>query len=213
MSTKSGFHQNYVGPRALFDPFYLPSELIGLKKEQSSLQSILKDAIQDQYPVMLSLYGLRGIGKTTLTRKSIAALESSNSNKSQHIDMHYVNCEEKDSNQIVFSLINGLSRSQNYELEPSSILNATPGNQINLLNHLISKSSYSDDSLLFFLDSIEYTQPQLINKLMDVCSSQSCFLVTSFNLLKSSLYLSEFKKPDVQIQLSTYSPTDLSYPS
>ena len=209
MSTKSVFHKTYVGPRALFDPFYLPHELIGLKKEQYSMQSILKDAIQDHYPIMLSLYGLRGIGKTTLTRKTIAALTNSKANGNQHIDMYYVNCEERDPNQIVFSMINGVSQSLNHELDPSSILNASLGNQMNLLTHLITKSTNSDDPLLFFLGSIEYTQPQLINKLMDVCISQPCYLVTSFNLLKSSPYLSEFKRPDVQIQLNTYEPSSL----
>jgi len=218
MSTKSVSRKTYVGPRALFDPYYLPPNLIGLKKEQNSMQSILKDAIQDHYPIVLSLYGLRGIGKTTLTRKAIATLEKSKTKINQHINMHYVNCEEKDSSQIVFSMINGLSRSLNYDLEPNSILNATHGSQINLLTHLISKSTNGttsicppkqEKSLLFFLDSIEYIQPQVINKLMDVCISQSCFMVTSFNVLKSSPYLSEFRKPDVQIQLDTYSPRSL----
>lgn len=206
MSTKSVIHKSYVGPRALFDPFYVPSELIGLNKEQNSMQSILKDAIQDRYPIILSLYGLKGIGKTTLTRKTIAGLESS---KSVNLDMHYVNCEEKDANQIVFSLINGISQSLNYDLSAESILHSTPSNQINLLTHLITKTIKSDELILFFLDSVEYTQPRLINKLMDVCTSQSCILVTSFNILKSSPCLLEFKKPDLQIQLNTYTPTTL----
>ncbi len=215
MSTKSTSSKTYVGPRALFDPYYLPPNLIGLKKEQDSIQSILKDAIQDQYPIVLSLYGLRGIGKTTLTRKTISTLQKSKTRLNHSIAMHYVNCEDKDSSQIVFSLINELSHSLSYNLEPNSILNATPGNQINLLTHLISKSTKGGNSngapkdqktLLFFLDSIEYIQPQIINKLMDVCISQSCFMVSSFNVLKSSPYLSEFKKPDIQVQLNTYSP-------
>jgi Cdc6-like AAA superfamily ATPase len=182
------------------------------------MQSILRDAIQDHFPIVLSLYGLRGIGKTTLTRKAIHSLEKSKTKIGQPINMQYINCEEKDSSQVVFSMINGLSQSLNYDLEPNSILNATLGNQINLLTHLISKLSKGketihpsklEESLLFFLDAIECVQPQVINKLMDLCVSQSCFMVTSFNVLKSSPYLSEFKQPEVQIQLNAYTPNNL----
>ncbi len=211
MSSQFTSQNGYVGSRALFDPYFVPNELIGLEKEQKRMKSILNDAIEDQYPITLSLYGLRGVGKTTLTRKTFSELQSNNSNVQNNFHSCYVNCCEKDLVQIVFSLIDNLSSSVKYELPPESILNASLGSQINLLSHLITKFHTQNDenSIIFFLDSIEYTQPTLINKIMDVCSSQSCFLVTSFNLLKNSPYLMEFKKPDMQIQLNTYNPSIL----
>ncbi len=221
MPSKSALSKTYVGPRALFDPYYLPPELVGLKKEQKSMQSILADAFQDHYPIILSLYGLRGIGKTTLTRKTLSALKTSTSKNNQQMVMHYVNCEEKNSDQIIFALVNELSQSLSYNLDPNTILDANLANLINLFTHLVSKSKnfilgkksiHQDNQehfLMFFLDSIEYMEPNLFNKINDVCKTQSCYLITSFNLLKSSPYLSDFKKPDLQIQLHTYSPRNL----
>jgi len=209
MLVKSIAHQKYVGPRALFDPYYTPPELIGLNKERHSMQSLLQDAIRDQYPIILSLYGLRGVGKTALTRKVITNLQKSNLKSTQKLEIYYVNCEEKESSQILYSLINGLSRSQHFDLSPDAILNTSLASQINLLNHLISKSVGSDSSLLFYLDSIEHSQPNFINKIMDVSISQSCMMVGSFNVLKSSPYLTDFKKSDIQIQLNTYNPASL----
>jgi hypothetical protein len=211
MSTQTISQKSYIGPRALFDPYYIPSELVGLDKEQKIMDSLLKDAIQDQYPIVLSLYGLRGIGKTALTKKAISNLTPLNTRESPPIQSCYVNCEEKGSNQIIFSMIDKLSSSLNYDLPPESILHASTSNQINMLSHLITKtqSQKKHNSLLFLLDSIEYTQPLFINKIMDICTSQFCFLVTSFNLLKSSPFLMEFKKPDIQIQLNTYTPSNL----
>jgi Cdc6-like AAA superfamily ATPase len=152
---------------------------------------------------------MKGIGKTALARKTIASLFEEKAIGSSNFDIYYVNCEEKESDQILFSLINSISQSLKYDLDPNSILNATLGSQFNLLTHLITKTSNFNREILFLLDSIESIQPLFINKFVDVCSSQFCHLITSFNVLKSSPYLLDFKRPDFQFQLSTYSSEEL----
>ncbi|MBN2155709.1 MAG: hypothetical protein JW776_06680 [Candidatus Lokiarchaeota archaeon] len=218
MSSKSHYRLEYMGPRALFDPHFLPPNLIGLQKERNILKSILSDSIHDQFPLILSLYGLNGVGKTSLTRKVIQELGISQNGLKNNaeepnltIQSCYVNCEKKKPEEILFFLINTLSNTFDYKIDPRPIMKATMVTQMNLLTHLISKTltKTPQSTFFFFFDSTEYMQPTLINKLKSVCASLSCSLVTSFNLLKSSPYLAEIHKSDFQIQLSTYKPSIL----
>jgi len=45
MIIKSNVNKNYIGPKALFDPNYVPPRLLYRKKEENSLHSILNDIL------------------------------------------------------------------------------------------------------------------------------------------------------------------------
>jgi len=48
----------YVGPRAIFDPNYVPPQLLHRKKEQQSLHSILRDSLYDDFSLNIIYQGI-----------------------------------------------------------------------------------------------------------------------------------------------------------
>ena len=56
----------YVGPRAIFDPNFVPPVFFPQKSQSMLLQGIIQDALEDEYPTNVNLYGLKGTGKNLL---------------------------------------------------------------------------------------------------------------------------------------------------
>ena len=63
MTFKLDIDNNFVGPKALFDPNYIPPHLLHRKKELNSLISILNDSISDKFSLNILYQGINGIGK------------------------------------------------------------------------------------------------------------------------------------------------------
>ncbi|MHA2123294.1 MAG: hypothetical protein ACW990_19010, partial [Promethearchaeota archaeon] len=63
--------KNTVGPKALFDPEFIPPKLLYRKKEQNSLNSILTDSIIDKFSLNILYQGINGIGKKAMANKVI----------------------------------------------------------------------------------------------------------------------------------------------
>jgi len=97
----------YIGPRALFDPSYIPPALLLREKELTMLSNVLFDGIQDQCPVSILLTGLEGMGKTSLARKSVTMVKA----KLQPISLNcmYVNCKDRSIDEVLFSLVQAIS--------------------------------------------------------------------------------------------------------
>ena len=49
MIVNPNVNENYIGPKALFDPNYIPPSLLFRKKEEQSLYAILNDSISDNF--------------------------------------------------------------------------------------------------------------------------------------------------------------------
>ncbi len=105
--SKKQIASTYVGPRALFDPSYIPPTLLSREKELRTLSAVLFDGIQDGCPVSILLTGMEGIGKTSIARKSVATVKA----KVQPIPLNsmYVNCKDKSIDEVLFALIHAIS--------------------------------------------------------------------------------------------------------
>lgn len=206
----------YIGPRALFDPFFIPDHLFDLEKDERNLCGLLSDAIIDNFPASISIYGVQGVGKTVLVNKAIKSLSEENSifNKN-NIDFLpiLINCSSKDSHQIVFSMLNSLVITLNsqinlgFELTPEFVLKSDTSQLWNLFKFLNSKTN--NIPKIYFLDSVEFSKPKIINKIMTAAISEPFILINSFNVPKCSPYLLDFKKSDFQVQLGSYSSKTL----
>ena len=61
----------YVGPRAIYDPNFVPPRLLFPKKEINTLSSILRDSISDKFCFNALYQGIQGIGKKVIAKKVI----------------------------------------------------------------------------------------------------------------------------------------------
>lgn len=79
-----------VNPRALFDPNYVPPELLHRDKELKNLLSIFNSSLDpnDPFSINTYIYGIRGIGKSTLVNYLINVLKSSCEGRFNHIYMN-----------------------------------------------------------------------------------------------------------------------------
>lgn len=197
------FNDKFVGPRALYDKFYVPDRLVDRKKEEDSLYGLLNDAIIDQFSTQVSLFGLKGVGKTVLVNKSLKKMTEQESIKyEKNIFAIYVNCESKDLEQILFTIINTLAKKLNYELNPDVILNSDANNLWNLFKLFISKMN---QQIILFLDSTEYLNPNIVNKICNFAKTESIILIQSYNVPKSSPLLIDIFQPDYKLELGIYS--------
>ncbi|MHA1727307.1 MAG: hypothetical protein ACTSWY_01085 [Promethearchaeota archaeon] len=200
----------FVGPRGLFDPLYIPDHLFDREKEEGYLKGLLNDAFSDNFPLSLSVYGHRGSGKTVLVNKTVSSIfgkhidmtENESKNELKILSL-LVNCEGKDTNQIIFSILNYLANKMNYDIPPADILKSKTSNLWNLLKMLTSK--LNDTQMLLFLDSVEHINPKVINKIMDSALSESFMVINSFNIPQCSPFLMNFKSPDFKIDMDSYS--------
>ncbi|MBD3353185.1 MAG: AAA family ATPase [Candidatus Lokiarchaeota archaeon] len=202
----------FYGAKALFDPYFIPDQLIARKKEQKYLLNLLDDSIEDRFSANVALYGLRGVGKTVLVNKTIQRLvnnvkQPEIENESElNLIPFFVDCEGKEFDQVIFSIINGLAKRLDYDINPDMILSSNTASLWNLFKMLVNKLNAS---LMIFIDSVEYINPKLINKLHDFAKSESIILIHTFNAATSSPFLSDFKKPDFKISMDIYNYNSL----
>jgi len=53
-----------VGPAAIFDPLFIPPELLHRERELKAAETFVENGISSQYPLHIVVSGIRGIGKT-----------------------------------------------------------------------------------------------------------------------------------------------------
>ena len=202
-------NEQYVGPKALFDPKFIPSRLYERQKEQRYLEGLINDAVEDEFPTQISLYGLLGSGKTAIVNKTIQKILDLNSeipeNEFPFINIS-INCEGKTQNQVLFSLVNKFAKVLNYELTPTQILNADFERIWSLFKFLSSKIT---KPIILFMDNIENINSSVFNKIIETSLNEKIILVNSFNIHQSSPFLMDFKKPDFKIQMDSYSKKSL----
>lgn len=104
MTFKLDINKNFVGPKALFDPNYIPPQILYRKKEQNSLISILTDSISDEFSLNILYQGINGIGKKAIINKVINDLSIQNKG---NINIHKIciDCKEKNFEELIFSIL------------------------------------------------------------------------------------------------------------
>jgi Cdc6-like AAA superfamily ATPase len=61
----------YIGPKALFDPNFIPPHFLIPEKKIQSIQTMLADAIEDHYPLNINVFGIKGSGKNLFLNYSL----------------------------------------------------------------------------------------------------------------------------------------------
>ncbi|MFX1408762.1 MAG: hypothetical protein ACFFA6_00285 [Promethearchaeota archaeon] len=191
MIVDSESYNEYVGPKAIFDPNYIPPQLLYREKEVQSLYSILDDSIADRFCLNIIYQGIQGIGKKVVVNKVLKDLLAKNK---ELVNIHKIciDCKEKNLEDLIFSILTELNRFSSFNIDFNSILNS----KISHLWNIIKLACKKVNSGLFFLFyNIESLKPDVFKKFLQFGKESNITLISTVNtILKPSTLdlLSEF---------------------
>ncbi|TFF63451.1 MAG: AAA family ATPase, partial [Promethearchaeota archaeon] len=186
---------SYVGPLALFDPLYVPPELLYRRKEEESLSSILKDALSDSYGMNILYQGFKGIGKKALILKSI----------NTHFNDCYritIDCKEKTIEELMFSLISSLSTELHLGLNINNLIDSKISHLWNLFKFLSQKP---EKNLIFIFNNSEYLETSVQRKLLNFAKNSKITIVSTISRLLHTSTIETLSYYDLKRKLKYYS--------
>ena len=206
MISKSNINNDYVGPRAIFDPDFIPPNLFFRNKEENSLYSILIDSVKDEFPINILYQGIQGIGKKVIINKVLQDLIKNNLETFPFYKI-VVDCKEKSLEELIFSLLTELNRYSNLNFNFGSILNS---NISHLWNIFKLASKKLNQRLFLIFNNIEYVKPDFFRKFLYLGKEMNITVISTVNkiLRPSTLdYLSDF---DIKKKLNYFTYKELN---
>jgi Cdc6-like AAA superfamily ATPase len=100
MMPTAKYHEDYVGPRAIFDQDFIPPTILHRQKEERSLFSMIKDSFTDNFSINILYQGIEGIGKKVIINKVVRDLNNFHDNNVNMWKIK-VNCQEKNLEEII----------------------------------------------------------------------------------------------------------------
>lgn len=177
MIMNSNVNTNYIGPKALFDPNYIPPHLMYRKKEEKFLFSVLNDTISDKFCLNILYQGVGGIGKKVIVNKVINDLLIQNRHYTK-INKISVDCKEKKPEELIYSLINELNSISNLNFDFRSILNSDIPHLWNTFKFACNKI---DSHFFLIFNNIEYLEPGICNKFLQFSKETKITLISTLN--------------------------------
>ncbi len=201
MIAKTYCYDEYVGSKALFDPNYLPPEILHRDKERKFLLSILHDSYEDNFGLNVFYQGIKGIGKKVLVNKvTMDFVEEIQ--KSQDLIKINISCQEKSTREILFNLILKIINISSYNLNLDSIINYTSQELWSLFKILCKKLN---NMLLFVFQDVEDIKPKIFKKFLILGKEAKIpFFSTCNKVLKPKAFevMNEF---DIKCKLNLFS--------
>jgi len=122
MITNSKINPDFVGPKALFDPYFVPPKLLHRKKEESSLFGLLEDSLKDGFSLNILYQGIDGLGKKAIANKVLSDLCTS------HVETPcykiHIDCTDKSFEDLMLSFFFKVNQSSPYSINLDSFMGA-----------------------------------------------------------------------------------------
>ncbi|MFX1276025.1 MAG: hypothetical protein ACFFBP_15230 [Promethearchaeota archaeon] len=189
----------YVGPRAIFDPNFIPPELLFRKKEEHSLFSILNDSISDDFSINILYQGIQGIGKKAIIQKVLKDLLIQNRNYS-NVKIVNIECREKTLHELIIYLLAEIKKLLRLDLKIETIINLGVSRLWSIFKLACKKFN---GPLFLLFNNIENLKPGIFNKFISLSKESNISLISTVNkVLRASTLelLSDFdikKKPKI----------------
>ncbi|MFX0104588.1 MAG: hypothetical protein ACFE75_03745 [Candidatus Hodarchaeota archaeon] len=205
MIIKSNVNKNFIGPKALFDPNYIPPQLLYREKEENSLFSVLNDSISDEFYLNILYQGMTGIGKKAIVNKVINDLLNYNKDYNK-IDKINVDCKEKKVEEIIYSLLNDLINISNLKFDFRAILNSDITQLWNTVKFTCDKI---DSHLFFIFNNIEYLDPEVFKKFLRFSKETKITLISTVNKVLRPGTMDLLSEFDFKKKLSFFTYSEL----
>ena len=205
MIVKSNNNINYFGPKALFDPNFIPPSLLYRKKEEQTLYSILSDSISDDFCLNILYQGINGIGKKVIVNKVINDLFIQK-NESNQMNKVSIDCKEKKLDELIFSLLTELSTLQTLNFDLSSLLNSKISHLWNICKLIIKKV---ENPLFLMVNNMEFMEPEIFNKFLQLGRETHLTLISTVNKILRPGTIDFFSEFDFKKKLNYFTYQEL----
>jgi hypothetical protein len=195
----------YVGPSALFNPLYVPPEVLFRKKEECSLSSILKDSMADKYSMNILYQGIQGIGKKTIVNKVLGDLFQTEDILNRYLKLN-IECRNKTSEEFILSLITKLIVDLDTNLSINTLLDSKISRLWSIFKLLCKKV---DKNIIFIFNNCENLTAQTQKKFLDFGKTSNISIISTFNKILRSSSLELISKYDIKRKLDYFTYNQL----
>ncbi|MFX1477258.1 MAG: hypothetical protein ACFFCI_03925, partial [Promethearchaeota archaeon] len=207
MTFKLDINNYYIGPKALFDPNFIPPKLLFRTKEQNSLISLLKDSISDNFYLNILYQGINGIGKKAIINKVINDLSIKNKGDI-NINKVFVDCKDKSFEELLFSLLSDLINISKINLNYESLLESNLSHLWNVFKLLCKKI---DINLFFIFTNVEYLAPETFKKFLHLGKENHITSLYTVNKILRPTTIDILSEFDITQKLNYFSYNELYY--
>ena len=210
---------SYVGPKAIFDPNFIPESRIDRPKQATQLSSLVLDALLDEYATNVNIYGLKGSGKNLLINHFMSWLDAKQQNienDSDHAKQNVdpgsflgisVDCAGKEIEQVFFALVDKIGAHLDHSFQAQQIFSLTTPKLWNLLKFLLKKIEVP---VLMHIQNSESMDPIYLDKLFQLAKDlRSVQILTSMNTGGQSYRFKKFEQMDHKIRMDLYSGNEI----
>ncbi|MFW9866189.1 MAG: hypothetical protein ACFFEN_08845 [Candidatus Thorarchaeota archaeon] len=195
----------YIGPKALFDPNFIPPKLLFRTKEQNSLISLLKDSISDNFYLNILYQGINGIGKKAIINKVINDLSIKNKGD-LNITKVFIDCKDKSFEELLFSLLSDLINISKINLNYESLLESNLSHLWNIFKFLCKKL---DINLFFIFTNVEYLAPETFKKFLHLGKENHITSLYTVNKILRPTTIDILSEFDITQKLNYFSYNEL----
>jgi len=199
------FDNHFIGPKAIFDPNFIPPRLLFRTREVKSLSSILTDSISDGFCLNILYQGINGIGKKVIVNKVIDDLSRRNNG---YNDIHKVviDCEEKNFEELTYSVLNGLVNVSKLNFNFESLLNSNLPHIWNVIKLICKKTDFN---LFFIFSNVEHLKPDIFKKFLHLGKENNITSIYTINKILRPPTIDILSEFDLKKRLSYFSYKEL----
>lgn len=196
---------DFFGPKALFDPSFIPPKLLHRRKEQKSLASILNDSITDEFCLNILYQGINGIGKKAIVNKVINDLSMQNNNYNK-IQKVCIDCKDKNFEELVFSLLTDLVNLSRFNCNYETLLNSNLSHLWNIFKLLCKKI---DAKLFFVFTNVEYLEADIFKKFLHLGKENNVTSLYTINKILHPTTIDLISEFDLKKRLNFFTYKEL----
>ncbi len=199
------FDNHFIGPKAIFDPNFIPPRLLFRTREVKSLSSILTDSISDGFCLNILYQGISGIGKKVIVNKVIDDLSRRNNG---YNDIHKVviDCEEKNFEELTYLVLNGLVNVSKLNFNFESLLNSNLPHIWNVIKLICKKTDFN---LFFIFSNVEHLKPDIFKKFLHLGKENNITSIYTINKILRPPTIDILSEFDLKKRLSYFSYKEL----
>ena len=217
----------FIGPKAIFDPNFIPPVYIPREKVAHQLEGIILDAMDDGYTTNVNLYGLKGVGKNLMINHFIenlaleknilsatVPLENGTKNPPTSADdleeqvlFMRVDCSQNNIDQTYLSIIDRLIQNLNISLDLAELIQQSTAKLWHVVKVLVRKVKYP---VLLYLQNSEHLGRDYLTTFYAFSKqTRNLQLLTGINSGVQRYSFKHYADMDHRIQMDTYTLSEL----